>query len=174
MVPFVYIMYELIGPSVGLLKALEIEKDPEVRRDIRRAMWVTIISWNFYPIVYLIPMFGIPTGTAVAAVQVGYSIADVMAKCGVGLLVYRVAVAKSKLLWVPGLGYANERRAIREAFGTDSTSNPSEFGDDYAARRSSNRKMYEHVLHPTNGKVSADHKVSVQNVESCSTIESIY
>merc|ERR1719311_1252057 len=115
MVPFLYIMYELIGPSVGLLRALQIEKDPEVRKDIRRAMWVTIISWWFYPIVYLIPMLAIPTGSAVVAVQVGYSIADTVAKCGVGLLVYRVAATKSKRMYVPGVGYVNARKQIREA-----------------------------------------------------------
>ena len=40
-------------------------------------------------------MLGITGSTAAVAVQIGYSIADIIAKCGVGLLVYSITVAKS-------------------------------------------------------------------------------
>ena len=48
-----------------------------------------------YPIVYLFPMFGLTGTSAVIAIQLGYSVSDLVAKCGVGLLVYSITNAKS-------------------------------------------------------------------------------
>lgn len=40
-------------------------------------------------------MIGITGSSAVVAIQLGYSVSDIIAKCGVGLLVYSITSAKS-------------------------------------------------------------------------------
>ena len=40
------------------------------------------------------PLLGVEGATAVVALQVGYSIADIAAKCGYGVLIYNIARAK--------------------------------------------------------------------------------
>lgn len=92
MVPFVYIVFTL---AVGLASATSAEEDPAVAGMIRTAQRLTIVSWCTYPVVYLFPMLGISGAQAICAIQVGYCIADVVAKCGVGLVVYRITMAKS-------------------------------------------------------------------------------
>merc|ERR1712122_249547 len=46
MVPFCYIVYELL---VGLAAATASETDPRVRDLVFRAQWVTVVSWLTYP-----------------------------------------------------------------------------------------------------------------------------
>ena len=43
-------------------------------------------------------MFGLEGANLVVAIQVGYCISDVIAKCGVGILIYSITVAKSARL----------------------------------------------------------------------------
>jgi len=43
-------------------------------------------------------MLGISGPQAVVCIQLGYSVSDIIAKCGVGLLVYKITVAKSNAL----------------------------------------------------------------------------
>merc|ERR1712139_92578 len=57
-------------------------------------MGVTIISWLTYPCVYLIKT-GLPGPTPTAEEQVGYSIADVVAKAVFGIMIWKVADTKS-------------------------------------------------------------------------------
>jgi len=57
---------------------------------------MTIFAWMTYPIVYLIPMMDLGGQTSFVAVQIAYSISDVIAKAGVGLIIYQVTYAKSK------------------------------------------------------------------------------
>ena len=47
---------------------------------------------------YLLPIVGVSllSPEAVLSVQVGYSIADVAAKCGYGLVIYAIARAKTE------------------------------------------------------------------------------
>ena len=93
MVPFLYIVYELF---VGLRKSLE--RQPEgVRGLVNAARWMVVLTWAFYPIVFLFPILGLTGGTAMAAVQIGYTIADILAKAAFGLLIYFIAVRKSEL-----------------------------------------------------------------------------
>lgn len=40
-------------------------------------------------------MLGIDGASAVVAIQLGYSVSDIIAKCGVGLLIYSITSAKS-------------------------------------------------------------------------------
>jgi len=99
MCPFLYIVYELF---VGLKGAQEAEENDAVKSQVQWACWATVISWCTYPIVYILPMIaGSSSGKAglsaeaVVAVQVGYTVSDVVSKCGVGYLVYRIGLAKS-------------------------------------------------------------------------------
>ena len=91
-IPFLYIVWELfrgLGASV--------ERQPEsVRGLIKQARLLTFASWGFYPIVYMIPYTNLGQATTETYVQVGYTIADIIAKAGVGVLVYLIAVRKSR------------------------------------------------------------------------------
>lgn len=92
MVPFLIIVFDLF---VGLKKS--IESQPIAARGlISTARWLTVISWCFYPIVFVFPMIGFTGGAASTAVQVGYTVADVVAKAVVGVLIYMIAVRKSE------------------------------------------------------------------------------
>jgi bacteriorhodopsin len=90
---FLYIVYELL---VGLSAATASEADPVVAGKIRIAQIMTVISWCTYPVVYLFPMLGIEADTAVVSIQLGYCVSDIISKCGVGLVVYKISYAKSQ------------------------------------------------------------------------------
>jgi bacteriorhodopsin len=92
MIPFLWIVYELF---VGLKDS--IDKQPhDVRGLVNAARWVTVLSWSFYPVVYFAGIFfGLGGGLSETIVQVGYTVADIVAKAGFGLLIYVIAVRKS-------------------------------------------------------------------------------
>ena len=92
MIPFLWIVYELF---VGL-KASIASQPKEARGLVNAARWLTVLSWSFYPIVFVFPMIGLSGGASSAAVQIGYSIADVVAKAVFGILIYMIAVRKSE------------------------------------------------------------------------------
>lgn len=90
-IPFAYVVWQLFK---GLGSA--IERQPESARGlIKQARLLTFASWGFYPIVYMIPYTNLSGGAVATGIQVGYTIADVIAKVGVGILVYLIAVRKS-------------------------------------------------------------------------------
>lgn len=92
-IPFLYIVYELF---VGLGNA--IQRQPEgARRLVNGARWLTFASWGFYPIVYMVPYTSLSGPTVETALQVGYTIADIVAKAGLGVLIYLIAVRKSAI-----------------------------------------------------------------------------
>jgi bacteriorhodopsin len=92
-IPFLYIVWELFK---GLGES--IERQPEsVRKLIKDARLVTFGAWGFYPIVYMIPYTGLAGGNVETALQIGYTIADVIAKAGVGVMIYVIAVRKSAI-----------------------------------------------------------------------------
>jgi len=93
MIPFLYIVYELL---VGLSGATSKEANSEISGKIRMAQMVTVISWLTYPVVYLFPMLGLVGAEAVVAIQCGYCASDIISKCGVGLIIYNITAAKSK------------------------------------------------------------------------------
>jgi len=95
MVPFLYIVYELL---VGLAAAVEAETHNDIKELIYRAQWVTVLSWLTYPVVYVFPMLGFSGAKAVIAIQCGYCASDVISKCGVGLIIYSITSAKSEHL----------------------------------------------------------------------------
>ncbi|MHA7809242.1 MAG: bacteriorhodopsin-like [Marinobacter adhaerens] len=92
MIPFLYILYSLV---VGLKDS--ISKQPAaVKGLIHTATYLVIVSWLFYPIVYLFPLIGITGGSAIVAVEVGYTVADIVAKAVFGLVIFTIAVRKSE------------------------------------------------------------------------------
>jgi bacteriorhodopsin len=91
-VPFAYILYIL---WVELSKSLE-RQTAEVQSIVRNLRLLLIFSWGVYPIAYLLPVFGISGTAATTSVQVGYTIADVLAKPLFGLLVFAIAVSKTQ------------------------------------------------------------------------------
>merc|ERR1711862_1051463 len=98
LVPFAYIVFELM---VGLSDATNSEADDNVRGLIKSAQFWTVVSWLTYPVVYILPMIGMTGAQAVVGVQVGYCVSDIISKCGVGLIIYRVTYAKSAFKDVP-------------------------------------------------------------------------
>lgn len=92
MIPFVIIVYDLF---VGL-KASIASQPQSVRGLVSAARWLTVISWCFYPVVFVFPMIGFTGGGATTAVQVGYTVADIVAKAVFGVLIYMIAVRKSE------------------------------------------------------------------------------
>lgn len=90
-IPFIYVVWQLFK---GLGSA--IERQPESARGlIKQARLLTFASWGFYPIVYMIPYTSLAGSTVQTGVQIGYTVADLIAKVGVGILVYLIAVRKS-------------------------------------------------------------------------------
>jgi bacteriorhodopsin len=93
MLPFLFIIYQL---TLGTKAALDKEEDPDVKSKINSARIMTIVSWLTYPIVYIIPCIAGSSGvTGIVGVQIGYTISDIISKCGVGILIYKVTYAKT-------------------------------------------------------------------------------
>jgi bacteriorhodopsin len=92
-IPFLYIVWELFK---GLGASIERQPD-SVKKLIKDARLITFGSWGFYPIVYMIPYTNLSGGSVETAVQVGYTIADLIAKAGVGVMIYLIAVRKSEV-----------------------------------------------------------------------------
>jgi len=59
---------------------------------------LTAVSWLTYPGVYIIKMVGISGASATCAEQIGYSIADIVAKAVFGVLIWAIAAAKSEAM----------------------------------------------------------------------------
>jgi bacteriorhodopsin len=95
-IPFLYILYVLF---VELGKSLD--RQPEgVAATVGRLRLLLIATWGVYPISYLIPLLvKHPTASQAASLfadrQIGYTIADVLAKCVFGLTIYKIARMKS-------------------------------------------------------------------------------
>ena len=92
-IPFLYILYILF---VQLTKSLG-RQPAEVSASVGRLRLLLIATWGVYPISYLFPLLGLTGGDAFVARQVGYSVADVLAKCLYGLVIYKIARLKSGL-----------------------------------------------------------------------------
>ncbi len=91
MLPFLWIVYELF---YGLRSAIERQPD-DVRGLVNTARWVTVLSWSFYPVVYFGALLGFGGGGSETVIQVGYTLADIIAKAAFGVLIYLIAVRKS-------------------------------------------------------------------------------
>ena len=89
--PFVYIVWQLFS---GL--GASIERQPASARGlVKKARLLTFASWGFYPLVYMLPYTNLTGASVETGVQIGYTIADIIAKAGVGVLIYMIAVRKT-------------------------------------------------------------------------------
>jgi bacteriorhodopsin len=91
-IPFLYILYVLF---VELGRSLD-RQSPAVRKKVANLRLLLIATWGVYPIAFLFNMnaTGFEAGSFVAR-EVGYTIADVTAKCLFGLMIYFIARTKS-------------------------------------------------------------------------------
>ena len=92
-IPFLYILYVLFGE---LSKSLD--RQPEgVAATVGRLRLLLIATWGVYPISYALPLLGqdIHDPSLFMWRQVGYTLADVLAKCVFGLTIFKIARMKS-------------------------------------------------------------------------------
>ena len=91
-IPFLYILYVLF---VELGKSLD--NQPEgVAATIGRLRLLLVATWGVYPISYFLGMGeGMASAQQFVGVQVGYTIADILAKCVFGLTIFKIARMKS-------------------------------------------------------------------------------
>jgi len=92
-IPFLYIMYVL---WVELSKSLAAQSE-KVRKMFLALRLLLIATWGVYPITYITAMAstGAPTAAEVVSREIGYSIADILAKCLFGLMIFAIARIKS-------------------------------------------------------------------------------
>ena len=92
-IPFLYILYVLfveIGKSLAA-------QSPKVQGLLKGARLLLIATWGVYPITFILAMGdkGVPSAEAVVSREIGYSIADILAKCVFGLIIFTIARIKS-------------------------------------------------------------------------------
>ena len=92
-IPFLYIMYVL---WFEMKKSLSSQSE-KVRGLFQTLRVLLLATWGVYPITFILAMnsTGAPTADEVVAREVGYSIADVLAKCLFGLIIFSIARIKS-------------------------------------------------------------------------------
>jgi bacteriorhodopsin len=91
-IPFVYILMVLWG-KLGTA----IDSQPgEAKIYLTNIRLLLLLTWGFYPITYMLPMFGINPQSSIVGIQVGYALADVLAKAFYGVMIYWIARAKSE------------------------------------------------------------------------------
>jgi bacteriorhodopsin len=90
-IPFLYILYVLF---VELTKTLETQP-ADVAATVKRLRLLLVATWGVYPISYLLPMINVEGADAFVGRQVGYTVADILAKCLFGLTIYKIARLKS-------------------------------------------------------------------------------
>jgi len=94
-IPFLYIMYVL---WVELSKSLSAQSE-KVRKMFLALRLLLIATWGVYPITFITAMntaAGVaPTASEVVSREIGYTIADILAKCLFGLMIFAIARIKS-------------------------------------------------------------------------------
>jgi bacteriorhodopsin len=91
-IPFLYILYVLF---IELSKSLS-RQSAEVQKKVKLLRILLIATWGVYPITFILAMgsTGFNANEFVAR-EVGYSIADILAKCLFGLVIFSIARIKS-------------------------------------------------------------------------------
>ncbi|QDC45929.1 xanthorhodopsin [Candidatus Methylopumilus universalis] len=90
MIPFSYILYEMIKGVGASIKTQPLVVQPL----FKKTRLLIILSWSFYPLVYILPLFGL---SAFVSVQVGFTVVDIVAKSVFGILIYIIAQRKSEI-----------------------------------------------------------------------------
>lgn len=92
MVPFLYIyaaLFSKMGPVIAA-------NPGRVGSLLALARNVLIVTWIFYPVSFLAPVLGLGGSAGEVALQVGYTIADITAKAGFGVVIYMIAAARTE------------------------------------------------------------------------------
>ena len=91
-IPFLYILYVLF---IELGKSLSRQSEA-VQKKVKLLRILLIATWGVYPITFILAMgsTGFDANEFVAR-EVGYSIADILAKCLFGLIIFSIARIKS-------------------------------------------------------------------------------
>jgi len=118
MVPFLYIVYTLVVGLGGKSASSEDSDEEEEEADVENyypfnagseaaqarlnmlmssARYLTVVSWCTYPIVYAIKSADVSSARATTYEQVGYSLADFLAKAVFGILIWAIASTKSDI-----------------------------------------------------------------------------
>lgn len=92
MIPFLWIVYELF---VGLSKSIE-DQPEDARGLVNAARFVVVGSWAFYPVVFFAGAIGLGGAMATTVIEVGYTVADIVAKAVFGVLIFLIAQSKSR------------------------------------------------------------------------------
>jgi bacteriorhodopsin len=92
-IPFLYILYVLF---IEMGKSLS-RQSADVVKKVKILRLLLIATWGVYPITFIFAMMGGDEFSADAFVarEVGYTIADILAKCLFGLIIYSIARIKS-------------------------------------------------------------------------------
>ena len=92
---FVLILRDLFGGIEASFK----KQSKEIQGIFKVLRVVLIATWGVYPIAYLLPTIagdlGLAAGDGLVLKQVGYTIADILAKPGYGLLIWKIATLKN-------------------------------------------------------------------------------
>lgn len=92
---FVLILRDLFGGIEASFK----RQSKEIQGIFKILRVVLIATWGVYPIAYLLPTIstslGLTAGDGLVLKQLGYTIADILAKPGYGLLIWKIATLKN-------------------------------------------------------------------------------
>ena len=91
-IPFAYILIVVLREIQGAMA----RTGGQIAVLLRNTGLLTLFTWGFYPIAFMAPFYGASGAGAEVFLQVGYSIADIAAKCGYGLLIYNIAKIRSQ------------------------------------------------------------------------------
>ena len=91
-IPFLYILYVLFAE---LGKSLD-RQEPKVRKIVDGLRWILLATWGVYPLAYMAPSLIDNEATAEVVRQVGYSLADILAKPLFGVLIVWIALIKTR------------------------------------------------------------------------------
>ena len=92
---FVLILRDLFGGIDASIK----KQSKDIQGIFKILRVVLIATWGVYPIAYLLPAIagnlGLTASDGLAYKQIGYTIADILAKPGYGLLIWKIATLKN-------------------------------------------------------------------------------
>ncbi|MGK0157733.1 MAG: bacteriorhodopsin [Neolewinella sp.] len=91
MIPFLFIMFTLFTKFGSAVNS----QPSSVQPIIKKARGLILITWSFYPIAYLATVLGLSDAAGQVTLQVGYTIADITSKVGLGIYIYFIAREKS-------------------------------------------------------------------------------
>jgi bacteriorhodopsin len=92
-----FFFYVVKSLTAGLNEASKKQPSAAASKLVDSARYLTVISWLTYPFVYIVKMIGLAGPAATMYEQVGYSVADVVAKAVFGVLIWSISAEKSRV-----------------------------------------------------------------------------